>query len=97
VYEGRITKPLHDIRGNKFDNLYHPDDRIESQRYGKAIREKNSWGVIYNSIRHTDGICIAAFRPPAVSIPKQTLHLKYHWNGVQIAAVSSTKILMEFG
>ena len=29
--------------------------------------------MIYKSVRHKEGYCIAALRPPAVSIPKPTL------------------------
>lgn len=96
VYEGKILRPLHDIRSNKFINLHHPDNWQISQSFGREIRSKKSWGLIYNSVRHAGGTCIAAFRPATVSIPRQTLHLKYHWNGEQIKAVSSTEIIFKF-
>lgn len=95
VYEGKIQRPLHDIREKEFSDLLHPTDRNLSQVFGSEMRNKVSWGLIYRSVRHAEGTCIAAFRPPAVSIPKQTKHLKYHWNGEHITAVSSTEILLE--
>jgi hypothetical protein len=96
VYEGQIIKHLHDIRDSEFSNLHAPDNHIESQGFGRLMRDKKSWGLIYNSIRHIGGSCIAIFRPPAISFPKQTLHLKYHWNGEKIFAVSSTEIFLQF-
>ncbi len=96
VYEGKILRPLNDIRKNEFIDLHHPDHWHTSQLFGRKIKHNHSWGLIYNSVRHKRGICIAAFRPPTVSIPQQTLHLKYHWNGKQITSVSSTEILLQF-
>lgn len=95
AYEGEINRPLHDIRKTDFTDLHHPDDWTTSQIFAREIRD-DSWGLIYNSVRHEKGTCIAAFRPPAISIPKQTLHLKYYWNGDRVTAVSSTEILFQF-
>lgn len=96
VYEGKIQKPLHDVRHSAFNHLHHEDYWIESQNFGRDMRSNQSWGLIYNSVRHPGGTCIAAFRPRAISLPHQTLHLIYHWNGERITAVSSTEILMKF-
>lgn len=94
LYEGKIVKLLHDIREEKFLNLYHPEDYTKSQQFGFKLRNLNSWGLIYNSVRHTDGYCIAAFRPPAISIPKERSHLKYIWDGRKICDVLDIKLLM---
>ncbi len=96
VYEGKINKPLHDIRGPKFDGLHDPNDYNNSQIFGKKQKNSKSWGLIYNSVRHRDGTCIAAFRPPAISIPQQMSHLRYYWDGKKISAVFDAKIIMRF-
>lgn len=97
VYEGQITKPLHDIRNRAvFSKLHHPEDYTESRLFGKKLKEQKSWGLIYHSVRHAGGHCIAAFRPPAISIPQQTSHLRYYWDGEKISAVFDTRILMRF-
>lgn len=94
LYEGTILKPLHDIREPTFKKFHHPDDYTESQSFGRQLKEAQSWGIIYNSVRHTEGQCIAIFRPPAISIPKQTAHLRYQWNGQKITDVLAIKSLM---
>lgn len=94
VYEGEIIQPLHDIRPPSFSDLHHTHNWMKSQDFGRKMRDKQSWGLIYNSVRHSGENCIAAFRPPAISIPQQTLHLRYHWNGEKIYAVSSTEIIL---
>lgn len=95
LYVGRIKKPLHDIRTSTFKTLHNPSDYSASQQFGQVLREKDAWGIIYNSIRHPDGCCIAALRPPAVSIPKQTAHFKYIWDGTKIVDVLETKSILK--
>ncbi|TAK77615.1 MAG: RES domain-containing protein [Gammaproteobacteria bacterium] len=96
VYEGKIAKPLHDIRNPIFNKLHHPDSYVDSQNFGKTLREAKSWGLIYNSVRHVGGNCIAAFRPHAVSIPQQTAHLIYQWDGEKISTILNTTVVMRF-
>lgn len=94
LYEGKIKKPLHDIRAATYDYLHDPDDYTSSQLFGKKLRETQSWGLIYRSVRHAGGHCIAVFRPPAISIPKPLAHLRYVWNGKKIVDVLDTKSIM---
>jgi hypothetical protein len=96
VYEGKIIKPLHDIRGNQYKKLHHPDSYIDSQLFGHKLKKLNSWGLIYNSVRHAGGHCIAAFRPPAVSIPSPHSHIKYIWNGEKISDVLEMNHIFSF-
>lgn len=93
LYEGVIRKPLHDIRIPEFQHLHHPDDYTASQLFGQALRADQSWGLIYRSVRHLDGQCIAIFRPPAVSIPRPAAHFRYVWNGQRITEVLSIESL----
>lgn len=94
LYEGTIIKPLHDIREKIFLGLHDPMGYSESQVFGRKLRDRSSWGLLYNSVRHQGGACIAAFRPPAVSIPSQISHLKYIWNGQKITEVLDTRTIL---
>lgn len=87
VYVGKILKPLHDIRDEVFKTAHDPDNYIHSQLLAKTLRNQDSWGILYNSVRHEGGECVAALRPPAVSIPVQSKHLAYIWNGDRITSV----------
>lgn len=87
LYEGEIKKPFHDIRDAEYKQYHHLDDYANSQQLGRELRSTQSWGLIYNSVRHEYGQCIAAFRPPAVSKPVQEAHLRYVWNGEKIIDV----------
>lgn len=85
VYVGELQKPLHDIRASSFDHLHQPDPGQYSitQRFASELRKANSWGLLYRSVRHPNSECIAAFRPPAISLPKQGRHLRYVWDGAE--------------
>ena len=99
-YHGKINKPLIDIRSEPYRHLLHPDPAryAPAQAFGMEIRSRDHWGILYPSVRHSGGECIAALRPPAVSVPVQSTHLSYHWNGEFIDAVYEKKSLkLEFG
>ncbi len=87
----QLRKPLHDIRDAGFAPLHDPDPRPEqhplAQEFGRRMREQRAWGLVYNSVRHPGGQCIAAFRPPAITLPSQGAHLIYVWNGERITEV----------
>jgi len=94
VYVGQIEKPLHDIRSAAYDILHYPNSWLESQNFAQAIKDSQSWGLVYRSVRDQGGDCIAAFRPPAVSIPQQGPHLTYIWDSNDIIDVyQKTKVI----
>jgi RES domain len=95
VYCGKILKPLHDIRTEHYKILHHPEEYHLSQNFGADLKKLNSWGMVYRSVRDAGGECIAALRPPAISIPVQTKHLIYEWNGNEIARVYEPNTLYE--
>ena len=88
AYVGEIARPLHDIRDGHA-HLHDPDtdNYPVPQAFGRALRERGSWGVVYRSVRDPGGQCIAAFRPPAVTLPRQGAHLSYVWDGTRISRV----------
>lgn len=81
TYVNQIVKPVHDIRVDY--PLLHDADPVRygsSQAFARALRETGSWGLLYNSVRLEGHECVAAFRPPAVSIPVQGKHVRYVWD-----------------
>lgn len=100
VHKGTVVKPMIDVRGAEFVHLLNPDPTQYnvSQLFGAQIRATRAWGILYPSVRKIGGDCIAAFRPPAVSLPVQSKLLAYHWNGKRICKVYEKKeILLELG
>ena len=61
--------------------LLDPDSYGARRAFAAALRINPANSIHYPSVRHPDGRCVAAFRPKAVGVPKQTKHLKYYWDG----------------
>ena len=58
---------FHDLRGDAANKKYlQPDSYRASQRLGRRLLSKGSAGVVYPSVRHAGGTCIACFRPALV-------------------------------
>lgn len=93
VWVGHIQKPLHDIRASDYDYLHddapRPGDHPQAQAFARQLRNRGSWGLYYRSVRHEGGECIAALRPPAVTLPIQGDLLVYVWTGEKMAYVYS--------
>jgi RES domain-containing protein len=92
-----VAATLHDLRGRAADpryaGAYSPDDYGASQALARALRAAGSDGVIYDSVRRRGGINVAAFRPRLASNVRQSVHLRYAWNGERIAHVYELKLL----
>lgn len=98
VYVGRVRKPLLDVRGDRFRELHSPHDYSLPQAFAYTRRAAGDWGLVYNSVRHPGGVCVAAFRPPVVSIPTQGAALAYVWDGERISTVyEKSAVLFKLG
>ncbi|MEJ1471300.1 MAG: RES family NAD+ phosphorylase [Candidatus Sedimenticola sp. (ex Thyasira tokunagai)] len=95
TYVGEVAKPMHDIRIDH-DELHDPDTDTYSvtQAFSRDVMKVNSWGIVYRSVRNPGGECIAALRPPAVTIPRQGPHLSYVWDGSRIIHVYEKRLVL---
>ncbi|WP_148862765.1 RES family NAD+ phosphorylase [Marinobacter fonticola] len=85
-YISRVVLPVDDLRPAIYDALHNSDPAHYpiSQRYAAERRQASSHGLLYRSVRHPKGECIAAFRPRTMGLPWQGPHLRYVWNGESI-------------
>jgi RES domain-containing protein len=81
---GQIDKPLVDIREGDHADLLDPDDYSAAQAFGRSHRAAGADGIVYPSVRQPGGECIAAFWPDVPSVPTQTAHWRYHWDGKRV-------------
>jgi len=95
AYIGEIAEPFHDIRIG-YDDLHDTDISTwpVPQAFGREMQQNNSWGIVYRSVRNPGGECIAALRPPAVTIPRQGPHLSYVWDGSRIVHVYEKMLIL---
>lgn len=89
MYVGEIEAELVDIRGmqDALPDLYDRNSYVHSQPFGASHRANQAWGIVYDSVRHAFGECVAIFRPPAARPVRQSKHLEYIWNGFHITDV----------
>jgi hypothetical protein len=57
---------------------------VAGQAYGRRLREEDSLGVAYPSVRLAGGQCVGAFKPRAAGLPHQERHLQYSWDGERV-------------
>lgn len=78
--------PLHDVRHLVGDAIYDPNDYGEAQRLGFALRDANSYGIHYQSVR-ANGECFGVMRPKALSDAIHWRYLRYHYDQGSIVKV----------
>jgi len=92
----RVNGNMHDIRNKqcRMSDVYDPDSYSASQPFGRKLRDGSSYGIVYSSVRKSDGDCIAVFRPPILSQCIQSEHLIYAWDGSKISDIfKATSVL----
>ena len=85
-YRTRIDSRLHDIRG-VWKKEHDADVYTASVRLARMLRDADSNGIVYDSVRDRGGECVAAFQPDVVAPCVQAQHLIYRWDGTRIAQV----------
>ena len=83
AFVASIDARFHDIR-KAFPAAHRPNDYSESQALARELREQGSNGIVYDSVRHRGGACLAAFRPKAVGLPVSGPNLRFHFDGVRV-------------
>lgn len=58
-----------------------PDTYVESQALAEALLDAESLGVIYPSVRHAGGTCVACFRPALVANVRRGKTYRFTWDG----------------
>ena len=67
------------------DQILDPASYVAGQIYGRRLYEQDCLGVAYPSVRMVGGQCVGAFKPRAVSLPRQERHLRYSWDGNRVS------------
>ncbi|RAP36237.1 hypothetical protein B1207_08795 [Legionella quinlivanii] len=96
-YQAKVTRALVSICDDRYAPICSPalESYAKSQEFGRRIKLKNEWGILYPSARRAGGKCVAIFRPPALGIPVQAGHYDYIWNGRCISEIRKSVLCME--
>ena len=95
TYVSDITASVHDIRGmrDEIPDIYDPVSYAASQNLARSLKGAGSNGIVFDSVRDTEGQCIAVYRPRLVQNCRQSTHLRYVWNGERISHVYTLTVL----
>jgi hypothetical protein len=93
VLDACLEGDLHDLRGlkHKQPNIYSPKSYVHSQVVGRNLWEQGSNGIVYESVRHPKGECVAVFKPSLLSYCHEERALLYEWDGRKIIKVYQLK------
>jgi len=94
-YVADVACELHDLRGRRMElpDIYDPASYAASQKLGRELRDLGSNGIAFDSVRRIGGQCVAIFRPRLVQNVRQSVHLRYAWDGSAIAEVYEIRVV----
>jgi hypothetical protein len=94
-YLADVASELHDIRGRRMElpDVYDPGSYAASQKFGAGLRAAGSNGIAFDSVRRAGGECVAVFRPRLVQNVRQSVHLRYVWDGGSIREVYEIRVM----
>ena len=88
TYLADLDGELHDIRSRTdLTDVYDPNSYAAGQALGRELKQINSYGITYDSVRDPSGECVGVFRPPVLSNCIQGPHYCYVWDGSRITTV----------
>jgi hypothetical protein len=65
----------------RFVHCLDPNSYVTSQGLAQQLLNAQSLGVVYPSVRYSDGTCLACFRPAIVSHVRTAAHYQFTWSG----------------
>ncbi|HEY7335747.1 MAG TPA: RES family NAD+ phosphorylase [Bryobacteraceae bacterium] len=85
LYLADFNAAFHDAR--TFDRLHDPASYEESQKASRSLLRAGSNGVVFRSVRHAGGECIACFRPRLVLNVRAGPYFEYRWEGTRTPSI----------
>lgn len=85
LYLADFDTTFHDVRADIPENRpYHdPVSYRDSQELARELLANGSHGVLYRSVRHPGGECVACFRPKLIENVRPDAHYEYEWRGTR--------------
>jgi hypothetical protein len=82
-YVAEFSGAFHDIRASRraFKAFHDPTRYEASQQLGARLLADGSNGIVYRSVRHARGTCLACFRPRLAANARIGRHYEYRWSG----------------
>lgn len=91
-YFADFTGSFHDLRrGQGWRRYLDPASYIASQELAERMLDADSLGVVYPSVRHDGGTCLACFRPALVANVRRGPTYRFTWAGQPQPRISVEK------
>ena len=88
-YLADFSATVHDLRSARaFRRCLDPASYIASQSLAEELLDAGSLGVVYPSVRHEGGTCLACFRPALVGNVRRGRTWRFTWSGSPDPAIS---------
>lgn len=83
VYLADFSARFHDVRAPRraWNALHDPDDYSASQAFARNLLDAGSSGIVYRSVRHPGGECLACFCPALIANVRTGGHYEFQWSG----------------
>ena len=90
-YLADFRHEFHDIRKDpEFSRCLDAHSYTASQKHGLELLTTGSAGIVYPSVRHDGGICIACFRPPLVLHVREGPEVTFTFTNAQLTNVDES-------
>jgi hypothetical protein len=89
LYSVKAKGQVADLReASRIDpRIVDPDNYGYAQGIGRTLRGEGALGILYPSVRHSGGQCLAALKTSLLKNCVHAAYLEYNWNGREIDAV----------
>ncbi len=90
-YLADFSSSFHDLRHSpKFKFALNRDSYFASQALGERLLEAGSLGMVYPSVRHSGGTCVACFRPTLVTNVRKDKTYCFTWSDSPTPKITCT-------
>jgi hypothetical protein len=90
LYLADFNADFHDVRAMN-GAIHDPHSYQASQTLARGLFEDGANGVVYRSVRHEGGECVACFRPKLVANVRPGAHFEFLWSGAGAPRVRHLK------
>lgn len=88
-YLADFSASFHDLRRARgFKSCLAPDSYVDAQALAEQLLADGSLGVVYPSVRHKGGTCLACFRPALVTNVRRDKTFRFTWSGSPEPAIT---------
>ena len=89
-YLADFSGQFHELRNDgRFAACLDPNSYVASQGLAGQLLKADSLGIVYPSVRYSEGTCLACFRPAVVTHVRAAVHYQFTWSGPPQPAITS--------